>query len=72
MSGSGRGSAGCSGMVDRPSWMSQNGREALPDVRQLLGGPPGYPGVIGRPSRISMSGWEALTNVHEWSGGPPG
>ena len=39
--------------------------EALPNVREWSGVPPGYPGVSG-------SGREALPDVREWSGGPPG
>ena len=42
-------------MSGRPSWLFGSHRENLPDVRQLLGGPPGYSGVVGRPSRISGS-----------------
>ena len=34
------GPPGCLGMVGRPSLMSGSGREALPDVREFLGGPP--------------------------------
>ena len=52
--------------------------EALPNVREWLGGPPRCPEVVsrssrmaGRPSWMSRSGLEALTNVREWSGGPP-
>ena len=51
--------------------MSGNGREALPDVREWSGGPPGCPGVVGMPSRMSRSGWEALPENREWSGGLP-
>ena len=50
----------------RPSRMSGYGRdtfpdvaewwEALPDVRQFSGGPPGCPEVAGRPSRLFGSG----------------
>ena len=59
--------------------MSGSGREALPDVREWLGGPSGCPEVIGRHSRMSGSGWEdlpgdqkAFPEVWEWSGDPPG
>ena len=41
--------------------MSGSGREALPDVREWSGGPPGCPGVVWRPTQMS-----------ECSGGPPG
>ena len=34
------GPSGCPGVVGRPSWISGSGREALPDVRDMLGGPP--------------------------------
>ena len=63
------------GIDRRPSRMSKSGWEALPDVREWLGGPPGCPGVVGRPSRLSGSGerpswmsgscWEALLKVRE-------
>ena len=60
--------------------MSRNGREALPDVLEWTGvppgcssGPPGCPGVVGsptrmfeRPSRMTGCDREALTNVREW------
>ena len=60
------------------------GREALRDVWDWLGGPSGCPGVVRRPSRMvgrlsqmvampflmSGGGREALRNVPEWSGGP--
>ena len=52
--------------------MSGSGGEALSDVRELSGCPPGCPGEIGRLSRMSGSSREALKNVQEWSGGPPG
>ena len=45
--------------------MSCSGREALEDVLEWLGGPPGCPGVVGRPSRMSGSGREALPDVQE-------
>ena len=45
--------------------MSGSCREAFPDDREWLVGPPGCPGVVGRPSRISLSGQEALPNVRE-------
>ena len=52
--------------------MSGIGREALPDVREWLRGPPGCSGVVGRLSLKSGSGREALPNVREWSEGPLG
>ena len=43
----------CSGVVERPSRMSESVRDALPDVREWSGdpsecpeGPSGYPGVV--------------------------
>ena len=68
----------------RPSWRSVNGQDTLPDVsegwealldvRQLSGGPPGCaegppscPGVVGWPFRMSVSGRETLLNVWEAS-----
>ena len=36
--------------------MSESGRDALPDVREWSGGPPGCPGVVGRPCQMSGSG----------------
>ena len=61
-----------SGVVGRPSRMSGSGREALPDVREWSGGPPGCLGVVGRTSRMSGSSREVLPDVREWLGGPPG
>ena len=52
--------------------MSGSGREALPNVREGSGDPPGCPGVIGRPSQMSGRGREALPDIWEWSGDPPG
>ena len=65
--------------------MSRIGREALPDVREWTGvppgflrGPPGCPGVVGsptrmfeRPSRMSGCDRKSLPNVREWLRGPP-
>ena len=39
-------SPGCPGEVGRPSWMSGNGQEALPDIREWSGVPLGCPGVV--------------------------
>ena len=54
--------------------------EALPNVQEWSGGPPGCPGVVGKPSEMSESGretlpdvpewWEALLDVRQLSGGP--
>ena len=40
--------------------------EALPDVLERSGDPPGCPGVFGWPYRMSGSGRETLPNVREW------
>ena len=53
-----------------PFRMSGSSREALPDVREWSGGPPGGPGVVVRPFRRSGSGREALLNDREWVGMP--
>ena len=65
-------------MVERPSRRSGSGWEALPEVREWSGVPPGGPGVVGRPScrsgwpiRTSGNGCEALPEVREWSVSPP-
>ena len=52
--------------------MSGSSLEALPDVREVLGGPPGCLGVVGRPFRMYDKGQEALGDLREWSEGPPG
>ena len=52
-------------MIGRPSQMSGSGWEALPDVREWSGGPPGYPGVVAKLSRMSVIGRETLLNVRE-------
>ena len=54
-----------------------SGWEALPEVREWWGGPPGCPGVVGRPSwmsgsdrklsRKSVSGRDAIPDVREWT-----
>ena len=51
--------------------MSRSGREAILNVRELSGVPPGCPGVVGRPSWKSGSGREAFPDVQEWSVGHP-
>ena len=48
------------GVVEMLFRMIRSGREALLDVREWSGGPPGCPGVVGRPSRMTESGREAL------------
>ena len=40
--------------------MSGSGWEALPDIREWLGGPPECLGLVGRPSRMSGCVREAL------------
>ena len=62
--------------------MSGSGREALADVREWSGCPPGCQGLVGSPSRMSGSGWEAfrmsgsgweaLPDDQEWSRAPSG
>ena len=44
-------------------WMSGTSREALPDVRDWLGGPLSCPGVLGRPYWMSMCGREELSET---------
>ena len=46
--------------------MSVSGREAVSDVGEWLGVPPGCQGVVGRPSFNSGSGREAFHYVQEW------
>ena len=59
-------------MSGRPFRMSGSGREALPDVREWLGGPPGCPGVVCSRSQMSGTGQETLSDVWELLGGPFG
>ena len=66
-------------MDGSPSWWSGSGRvsisenkDALTEVQEWSGGPPGGPGLVERPSQRSGSGQEALPKVREWSGGPLG
>ena len=47
--------------------MSVSDREAFPDVREWLEGPPVCLRVVGRPSRMSGSGRETLPDAQEWS-----
>ena len=70
---------GCSRVVWRPSRMSGNGRETLPNVQEALWavwecseGPLGCEEVVGRPSGMCGSGLDGLQDVRVWSGGPPG
>ena len=66
-----------SGSGERPSRMSGSGRDALPDVWEWSGCPPGCPGVVEmplrmsgmarRPSRMSESGLEAVPDVQKWT-----
>ena len=72
----------CLGVVGRPSQMFLSGREthpevpewleALPDVLEWPGDPPGCPQVVEMPSWMSGCGRVALPDVRRWSGGPPG
>ena len=50
--------------------MSRSGRDALPDVREWSGRPPGCPEVVGTPSWMSGNGRVALKDLREWSEGP--
>ena len=50
--------------------MSGSGRDALPNVQEWSGCPPGFQGVVGRPYWMSGSGREAFAVVWEWSVGP--
>ena len=79
---SGSGPEALPGVVEISARKSRSGREAIPDVRKLSGGPYGCPAVVGRHSQMSgsggrhswvtVSGLETLLDVHEWSGDPPG
>ena len=56
--------------------MSGYGREALPDVREWSGDPPGFTGVVEKPSQMFGRGREALLDealpdFWEWLRGPP-
>ena len=48
--------------------MTRSDLEALPDVREWLGGPPECLGVVERSFRMTGSGREALPDVWECSG----
>ena len=61
-------------VVGRPSQMSGSGREALPNVREWLGNPPGCPGslhgclgVVGSPSQKLGGPLECLGLVRRLS-----
>ena len=58
-------------MVGSPSQRFETGQEALPVVRDELGGPPGGRERVKRPSWWSRTGWEALPEVRDGSKGPP-
>ena len=58
-------------VVGRHSQKSGSGQEALLDLRDWSGKPPGYPGMVERLSRVSGNGRKTLPYVQEWSGGPP-
>ena len=59
------GSGGCL------SRMSGSGQEALPDVRERLGGSGGCPGMVENVTQMSGSGQDALLEVQVWSDEPP-
>ena len=71
MSGSARETPRTSGNGREASRMSEIGGDALPDVSEWSGGPPGCPEVVGRYSRKSGSGREDLQGVREWCRGHP-
>ena len=48
--------------------MSESGRDALPNVREWLGGPPKCLGVFGNPSQMSGSGRETIPDFWMLSG----
>ena len=50
--------------------MSETCLEALADVWDRSGGPPGVPGQGRRPLRMSLTGRKALPDVRDGSGGP--
>ena len=57
------GQPGASRMVMTPSWLSGNGRVALPDVREWSGDPAECPGVVRGPPGCPGG----LADVREWS-----
>ena len=54
-----------------PSQMCGSGREALSNIREWSGDPPGYMGVVGGPSCISRVVGRP-SRLSEWSKGSPG
>ena len=58
------GPPGCRGVVESPSRMSENGRDAFPDVREACR-------MSGSDRESLTYVMEALSDVQEWSGGPP-
>ena len=59
-------------MFDRPTQTSTRGREALPEVWEVSGGPPGGLGVpsrssrgVGCPTKKSVRCWEANLMIRE-------
>ena len=52
--------------------MLGDGWEALSEVREWSGYPPGCQGVVERPCQMSGSGREALKDAWGWLRGPPG
>ena len=63
MSGSGGSPSRMSGSCRETLPNVQERWEALSDVREWSGGPPGCPGVVGRPRRMSGRGKKTLLNV---------
>ena len=43
--------------------MSESGLDAIPDVREWSGSPPGFSGVVGWPSQMYESGLDAIPDV---------
>ena len=66
MSGSGRQDPpGCPGVVCSSLRMTSSGREALEDVRWVVGGPSRISGNGREPSQMSRIGPEAVSDVRE-------
>ena len=55
-----------------PSWRSESGQEALPELRDGLARPPAGLAGVGTSYHRSKRGWEALPEVEEGLGGSPG
>ena len=66
------GPGGISRPSQRSSWRSGRYEQALPEVRNGLGGPSKGPEGVVRPSKQSGRGQEALSEVLEGSGVPRG